>query len=254
MILPNCAIEANILENKPVSPGVYQLTVAAEDIARAVQPGQFIQVLIERSFLLLRRPFGAADTDPQKRTVTMFYRLVGNGTRELSRMKKGETINCLGPLGHGFDVDAQRPLLIGGGMGLAPLLLLARNFAGTATVLIGGKNRHEVFWSDLFRPLCADVLVTTDDGSAGLKGFPTDLLPSLLEAGNFDRLYVCGPQIMMEKISEIAALFSLPCQVSLERHMACGLGACLSCGIDTKSGQRKKVCKDGPVFWAEEVL
>ena len=139
-------------------------------------------------------------------------------------------------------------------MGLAPLLLLARNFAGTATVLIGGKNRQEVFWSDLFRPLCADVLVTTDDGSAGLKGFPTDLLPSLLEAGNFDRLYVCGPQIMMEKISEIAALFSLPCQVSLERHMACGLGACLSCGIDTKSGQRKKVCKDGPVFWAEEVL
>ncbi len=254
MILPSCAIDTEILENKSVSPGVYRLTVSADEIARTAQPGQFVQVLIERSFLLLRRPFGVADINRNKGTLTMFYRLVGKGTHELSRLKAGETVNCLGPLGHGFALDAQRPLLIGGGMGLAPLLLLARQFNGKATVLIGGKNQPEVFWSELFRPLCTGVLVTTDDGSAGIKGFPTEVLPTHLERNGYDRLYVCGPQIMMEKVSEIAARFSIPCQVSLERHMACGLGACLSCGIDTKGGQRKKVCKDGPVFWAEEVL
>ncbi len=254
MTLPSYAVEAEILESKHVIPGVYQLTVAAKEIARTAQPGQFVQVLIERSFLLLRRPFGVADTDPNKGTLTMFYRLIGKGTRELSKLKAGETVNCLGPLGHGFDLDARQPLLIGGGMGLAPLILLARRFNGKAVVLMGGKNRPEVFWSELFRPLCTEVLVTTNDGSAGVKGFPTDLLPSLLEQGNHDRLFVCGPQIMMEKVSEIASRFSVPCQVSLERHMACGLGACLSCSIDTKSGKRKKVCKDGPVFWVEEVL
>lgn len=254
MTLPSYAIDTEILENKPVSPGVYRLTVAAPEIARVAKPGQFIQVLVNRSFLLLRRPFGAADADREKGTLAIFYRLVGKGTRELSRIKAGETINCLGPLGRGFDLDAEKPLLVGGGMGLAPLLLLARHFDGQADVLMGGKNRQEVFWSELFRPHCSEVLVTTDDGAVGAKGFPTDLLPKLLEKRGYGRLYVCGPQIMMEKVSAIAARFSVPCQVSFERRMACGLGVCLSCSIDAKDGQRRKVCKDGPVFWAGEVL
>jgi len=254
MILHKYAIDAEILENQPVNPGIYRLTVDAKEIAGTAQPGQFIQVLIDRSFLLLRRPFGAADVDPEKGTLTMYYRTIGKGTQELSRMKTGESINCLGPLGNGFACDAQRPLLIGGGMGLAPLLFLARRFSGKSDVLMGGRNHQEVFWSDLFHFHCSNVFVMTDDGSAGKKGFPTQLLPQILEKGSYDRIYVCGPQIMMAKVSEIAASHDVPCQVSLERRMACGLGACLSCGITTRDGQRKKVCKDGPVFWAEEVL
>ena len=123
---------------------------------------------------------------------------------------------------------------------------------GSSSVLMGGRTKAELFWEELFRPHVRAVHATTDDGSYGTEGFVTTLLPELLQEGDYDAVAVCGPPIMMESVAQMAASFGLPCEVSLERRMACGLGACLSCAVDTRGG-RRKVCKDGPVFSAEEV-
>ncbi len=196
--------------------------------------------------LLLRRPFGIADV--KDKSITVFYRVLGEGTKALTSVKSGDLLNVLGPLGNGFKTDAKRPLLVGGGMGLAPLLYLARFYQGKADILMGGRNKQEIFWEEYFRPYANNIFITTDDGSVGTKGFTTNLLPQLLTDTKYDLVAVCGPGIMMQLISDIAAKYDVPCQVSLEKRMACGLGACLSCAVDTKDGQRKKVCKDGPVF------
>lgn len=254
MVLRKEALDAEIISNRAVASDIYRLEVVEPLLAQETVPGQFLQVRIDTPGLFLRRPLGIAEADAPKGTIVMYYRVIGKGTAALARMKAGEVVNCLGPLGNGFLLAASRPLLIGGGMGLAPLLFLAQRFLGKAAVLIGGRNKAEVFWTDFFAPLTRHVFITTDDGSAGKKGFTTSLLPMLLQEYRFDALYVCGPEIMMKKIATIAAEKAVPCQVSLERRMACGLGACLSCVIDAKDGGRKKVCQDGPVFWAQEVF
>ena len=139
-------------------------------------------------------------------------------------------------------------------MGLSPLLFYAKSMGKKADVLMGGKHASEMFWTKLVELYAREIYVTTDDGSMGTKGFAVSLLPELLETKNYDAVMACGPDIMMQKAAELSKAAGVPCQVSLEKRMACGLGACLSCSIDTAGGMRKKVCKDGPVFWAEEVF
>ena len=139
-------------------------------------------------------------------------------------------------------------------MGLSPLLYYAAATQGRGDVLIGGKNAGELFWTGLYENLVHQMFITTDDGSLGTKGFTTTLLPKILEEEtDYDGIVVCGPEIMMRGVAKIAAEHHIPCEVSLEKRMACGLGACLSCSIGTVHG-RRKVCKDGPVFRAEEVF
>lgn len=253
MILPKYLDdEAIVLENNSVGQGIYRMTLASPDVAKAACPGQFVNVGLDPRFHRLRRPFGVADIGDN--SFTMYYRVIGEGTLALTELSVGDTVSVLGPLGNGFDMKAERPLLVGGGMGLAPLLLLARQFHGAADILLGGRNKEELFWTEYFRPYINEMFVTTDDGSVGRKGFTTELLPELLEAHPYDCLYVCGPEIMMKKIAALAVQEGVPCQVSLEKRMACGLGACLSCACDTTGAKRVKVCKDGPVFWARDVF
>lgn len=248
------AIDTEIVENKMILPDVYGITVKAADISKNARAGQFIHVRIDAGMIFLRRPLGVADVDEKQGTLTMFYRLIGNGTHALSKLKAGDNVNCLGPLGNGFSLAKKKTLIIGGGMGLAPLILLSRRLPMKADLLIGGRNEDEVFWEKYFSPYVDNIFVTTDDGSKGRKGFTTDYLPEILDKNHYGTIYVCGPDIMMRKIYEIAKRKEIPCQVSLERRMACGMGACLSCAIDTNDGKRKKVCVDGPVFEAQEVL
>ncbi len=262
MVLPEnektrFAIDTEIVDNKKILPDVFRIRVHAPEIAMIARPGQFIHVRIDSALTILRRPLGVADVDAKEGTVTMFYRLIGKGTHALALMKKGDTVNCLGPLGNGFTLGDGKSLIIGGGMGLAPLLFLSKAFAERghkADLLLGGRNSDEIFWQKYFEPFVDDIHITTDDGSMGQKGFTTDALPDMLDKTHYDTIYVCGPDIMMRKIYEIAKNKSVSCQVSLERRMACGMGACLSCVVDTNDGKRKKVCTDGPVFWAQEVL
>ena len=255
MTLPEkFALDGEIMSQTELLAGVWRLEVEAPIIAREAQPGQFVQLQITRGAFTLRRPVGIAQVNLIKGTVTFIYRAVGKGTQALAELKPGEKINVLGPLGHGFSRQAKRPLLVGGGMGLSPLLFYAEQMQGQADVLMGGRDARELFWQDIYAPHVQQVFCTTDDGSCGTKGFTTTLLPELLQQGKYDLVIACGPEIMMQGIAKIAKEYDVPCQVSLEKRMGCGLGACLSCSLDTTSGQRKKVCKDGPVFWAKEVF
>ena len=240
---------AEILLNEAVAPKIFKIVVNAPDLAENSRPGQFLHVKIADE-LTLRRPFGIASTLNGK--ITVFYRVVGRGTDILSKKRVGDNLNILGALGNGFSTQNGKILLVGGGMGLAPLLFAAQKF--NSDVIIGGKNAHEViFWQNEFKNYAENIFVTTDDGSLGKKGFPTDFLPEIVAANNFSAIYTCGIEILMQNVAKIAANNHIYCEVSLEKRMACGLGACLSCSIDTALG-RKKVCKDGAIFDAKSVF
>ena len=247
--------ESKIKSNVEVAPSVFKLTVDAPELAMLAKAGQFVQVKLPSDKFTLRRPFGIASTNGG---VKIFYRVVGEGTKFLSTLEVGTPLNLLAPLGNGFNIDAaSKVLLVGGGMGLAPLLSVAEKIR-EAEVLIGGRNKDEVtFWIKEFSHLPAiDIIfVTTDDGSYryGRKGFTTDYLPEILSADKYSAVYTCGPDVMMYGVAFEAIANGLLCEMCFERRMACGLGACLSCSIDTVNG-RKKVCKDGPVFDAREFI
>jgi len=249
-------VTAQVMKHTVLAGDVWELVVAAPEIASITKPGQFVHIRLTNTIdPLLRRPFSIADCDPAKGTLTFIYRVVGRGTALMTKLQPGDTINCMGPLGNGFDVTAKRPLLVGGGMGLAPLLLLARAFCSRpATILMGGRNEQELFWPNLYATVCQNIHITSDDGSIGHHGFTVDLLPELLKQDKFDAIYACGPHVMLAGVAAIAAQYGVPCQVSLEDYMACGVGACLSCTCESTSGKRHKVCTDGPVFRAQEVV
>lgn len=240
---------AKILSNEEVAEKIFRLMLDAPELAKISRAGQFVQVKISDEFTL-RRPLGIASTTDGK--VKIFYRAVGRGTEKLSARRAGENLNILGALGNGFSTYDGKILLVGGGMGLAPLLCAAEQFF--ADVLIGGRTRDEVtFWQEEFRLHVGKIFITTDDGSYAKKGFVIDLLPEVLSAENYSGILTCGPEIMMRGVAKFAFEKNIPCEVSFEKRMACGLGACLSCSIDTADG-RKKVCKDGPIFDARKVF
>ena len=250
--MPKQASDAVILKNEPVSRDVYRLCFTAPGIASEAKPGMFVNIDINRKGVFLRRPFGIASVSDD--TLTIYYRVIGSGTKALTQCAKDDVINVLGPLGNGFPEGFNRPLLVGGGMGLAPLLFVQSFYGKKADILMGGRNSAELFWRELFAPIANEVFITTDDGSLGTKGFTINLLPQLLENKSYDAVFVCGPEIMMRGVADICAKANVACYVSLEKRMACGLGACLSCSCDKKDGSRAKICKDGPVFLAGEVF
>ncbi len=230
------------------------IDVYAPEIAAQAVPGQFVNVRVcKHTAPLLRRPFGVAGVNREQGTFTMIYRLLGEGTHMLAEACSGDELSIVGPLGRGFELEAEKPLLVGGGLGLAPLLFLAKGFGDKqADILMGGRTADELFWTRLYEEHCKQMFLTTDDGTVGTQGTVMALLPQLLAEGGYDRVYVCGPVPMMRAVATACLQAGVKCQVSLEKYMACGLGACLSCACEGV-GKRIKVCKDGPVFWAEEV-
>ncbi len=230
-----------------------QIDLIAPEIAAEAVPGQFVNVQVSsRTVPLLRRPLGVAAVNREDGTISLIYRIIGEATKILAEVCSGDQLSIIGPLGHGFDLKAQKPLLIGGGLGLAPLLYLAAALQKQQpAVLMGGRTADDLFWQDLYQDLCPRQFLTTDDGSLGTKGTIMALLPQLLKQ-EFDCAYVCGPVPMMKAAAQACDQAGLPCQVSLEKYMACGLGACLSCSCQG-IGKRLKVCTDGPVFWSREV-
>ena len=242
---------ARIVSNARAVDNLFKLVVELDDMLNA-RPGQFVQLKIPSNEFTLRRPLGIASLDGN--LLTMFYRTVGRGTQFLSTVEQNAQLDLIAPLGNGFNVlDGEKVLLVGGGVGLAPLLYSARSF-NNADILIGGKTRSEAeMWTVGFKGAVDEMFVTTDDGSLGVKGFVSDLLPTVLSKKHYDAVLVCGPPIMMKNVSALVAQHNIRCEVSMENRMACGLGACLSCSIDTVDG-RKKVCKDGPVFDARKII
>lgn len=249
-------VVGKILANEAINANVKRMVIEVPQIAEAAQPGQFVHVKKPDSVNFLRRPFSIADADRENGTITLIYRIVGKGTAEYAAMKVGEAFSILGPIGNGFALKDGRPLLIGGGVGIAPLIYLSRQIKDQKPILlIGGKNKDEVFWEKYLQEFADKIYITTDDGSVGFKGFTVQLLPQILAENNIEHIYTCGPNIMMEGVAKLAHEHDIDCQVSLEKRMACGIGVCLGCTFEGKlTGKRRKVCTEGPVFASKEVF
>ena len=232
-----------IEEMTPIAPGIFRLVLRGEH--RFTRPGQFAQVSVPGCFL--RRPISVCDYEPGR--FTMLFRVVGNGTAVLSGRKAGDTLDCITGLGNGFPTEGEKPLLVGGGIGCPPLYHLCKEFVRRGvrpTVILGFKRGVECILKEEFEALGARVLIATEDGSMGQKGFVTNCLPGL----EFDRLYTCGPTPMMKALHKTV---KNPGYYSLEERMGCGFGVCVGCTIHTRSGAAR-VCKDGPVFASDELL
>lgn len=244
-----------IRRHELVGPSVWRMEIELPRTSREAAPGQFINIKIPDSAKLLRRPISIAGTDPGRGITEIFYRVVGEGTEALSRMRAGDVIDSLGPLGHGFTLPDGHLVGVGGGVGIAPILFASRRAAaGAFTAVIGGRNKDEVFWKDYFPKTLRELIVTTDDGSYGIKGFSISVLPDLFAKGDVTEVLTCGPGIMMKKVAEAAEAAGIRCEASLERRMGCGTGGCLACVAEKTAGGHVKVCKDGPVFDTKEVL
>ncbi len=238
-----------------------RLTLQAPDIAAVARPGQFVMI---RTAIgkdpLLRRPFSIHQTTATGH-IQIYFRVVGRGTEILAHAKVGEELSVLGPLGHGFQLHGEAAAcLIGGGLGIAPMLFLAKELArrqkdpGTDLIILGGKNAGDVEpLVDDFSQFGMHLLTTTDDGSYGQHGRVLDALKNVeLAAGT--QVYACGPEAMMAAVSGHCAEIGLSCQVSVESFMACGMGACLGCNRPVQKGGYAHVCIDGPVFEAKELI
>ena len=226
------------------------LRLRSQDSLPVIKPGQFANVRVDGSpSTYLRRPISIHEVDYASNEITLLVQKVGEGTKRLAGMKCGEKVNLVFPLGTGFTMpsEGERVLLVGGGIGIAPLYYLAihMNVEGlNPTLLLGGKTKDDLLRLEDYQKL-GDVLVTTEDGSLGEKGFVT--AHSVWNHREFDKIYVCGPKPMMKAVARLADEKEVWCEVSLENLMACGLGACLCCVEDTVDGH-VCVCKEGPVF------
>lgn len=233
-----------IILNAPLTKDVYKMVLKG-DTQYITAPGQFINLKLEGKFL--RRPISVCDFDSE--TITIIYKVVGEGTEQMSKMQLGETIDCLTGLGNGYDISkSKKPLLIGGGVGVPPMYYLAKCLIKDGqkpTVILGFNTKDEIFYEEEFKALGIDVVITTVDGSYGVKGFVTDGMPE-----DYDYFYTCGPMPMFKAVN---AATKTSGQFSFEEKMGCGFGACMGCSCKTKYGN-KRICKDGPVLVKEEIV
>ncbi len=249
-------IDFCVSSNEALGNNAILLKLKAPGQMPEMRPGQFVEVKVENEpNTFLRRPISINYVDRSKNEMWLLVQKVGNGTRKLGELKAGDTLNCVVPLGNGFDTSAvkgKKVLLVGGGVGVAPMLMLGATLKAegtTPTFLLRARTKDMLLEQDLFEKN-GQLYVTTEDGTAGEKGFVTN--HSILEKENFDKIFVCGPTPMMKAVAKFAKSKNICCEVSLENKMACGLGACLCCVTETQEGH-KCVCTDGPVFNINEL-
>ena len=266
--------QGKILSNLEVAPSIFLLNLGLPQVAETAQPGQFVHLRIgPLSDPLLRRPFSIHRTKPEEAKVSILYQVVGRGTKLLSQRCSGEKLDCLGPLGRGFAIPkvAGQFILVAGGIGIAPLIFLAETLLRKmgngkwevekekrkkmeVVFLMGAASTEYILPESELLSWGAAVEVATDDGSKGHRGPVTDLLTRQMDRSvESCHIFACGPEGMLKEVAQIAGQQKIPCQICLEQRMACGVGACLGCVVKTRSGYRR-VCVDGPVFPAGEVI
>ena len=234
-----------IIENTPLVPQVYRMRLKG-DTSEITAAGQFVNIKLEGMFL--RRPISVCDV--QGDVLTIIYKVVGKGTEAMSRMTGGQ-LDILTGLGNGYDLSAagEKPVLLGGGVGVPPMYLLAKKLIAEdkiPTVILGFNKQEEIFYEEEFKTLGCQVYVTTVDGSYGIRGFVTDALKQV----DYTHFYTCGPEPMLKAIYKASTTSG---QMSFEERMGCGFGACMGCSCKTLTGY-KRICKDGPVMRKEEIL
>lgn len=240
-----------VTQNHHITDDYFVLYLKCPVILPPIFPGQFAEVLVSNSTTTyLRRPFSIYDTDIEKNELSILVKKIGNGTAALSKLTKGETLNLVYPLGNSFSLpQGEKALLIGGGVGIAPMLLLTKLLKQKGykpDILIGGRTSNDIIEPEKYEPY-GKVFITTDDGSSGEKGMVTQHSLFLEKIKEYSIIYACGPDPMMKAVAHTAALHNIKCEISLENTMACGIGACLCCVVDTVDGN-KTTCIDGPVF------
>lgn len=235
-----------IIKNEKIAKDIF-LLVLSGNTNDIVRPGQFVNIKLDGQYL--RRPISICDYNDK--TLTLIYKVVGSGTEKMSQYKQGKNLDILIALGNGFDISksGSSPLLIGGGVGVPPMFNLCRKLISEGckpTAVLGFNSREDVFFEEEFKALGVDVLVTTADGSYGIKGFVTDAIKNV----DYDYFFTCGPEPMFKAIEKVAVTSG---QYSFEERMGCGFGACMGCSCKTKYGN-KRICKDGPVLEREEIV
>ena len=247
-------LTAKVVSQEALTDDICSMWIQADEIAKAAKPGQFISVYTKDKSKVLPRPISLCEIDKEQGRLRIVYRVVGAGTKEFSAYQAGDDIEIMGPLGNGFPLKEKKAFLIGGGIGIPPMLELAKNLNCEKQMVLG--YRDVLFLNDEFEQY-GRVYAATEDGSAGTKGNVIDAIKANgLEA---DVIYACGPTPMLRALKAYAAEHGMECWLSLEEKMACGVGACLACVCKSKEVDghshvhNKRICKDGPVFKAEEV-
>ena len=244
-----------VVSQEALAADIYSMWMEAEEIAKEAKPGQFISVYSRDGARLLPRPISICEIDKENGRLRIVYRIAGAGTAEFSVYKAGDPVEIMGPLGNGFPLTGKKAFLIGGGIGIPPMLELGKQLDGEAQFVLGYRD-GQTFLKDEMEKYGA-VYVATEDGSVGTKGNVLDAIRANGLAA--DVIFACGPTPMLRAVKAYAAENGITCYISLEERMACGIGACLACVCQSKDVDEhshvhnKRICKDGPVFLAEEV-
>lgn len=245
-----------VLEQQNIAENIFSIWIESKDIAMASKPGQFIDVYIADTGKLLPRPISICEIDKENNKIRMVYRVTGlnTGTEIMSKLKTGDTLDVLGPLGNGFPLRDGKAILIGGGIGVPPMLQLAKELKGAKDIVVG--YRDDIFLREELQEE-GNLYIATEDGSVGTKGNVLDAIrQNLLSA---EVIYACGPTPMLKAVKSYAMEHNILCYISLEEKMACGIGACLACVCKTKeineysNMNSARICKDGPIFLSTEV-
>ena len=247
--------EVKIVQAEKITDDIFQMWLDCPEMAAKARPGQFVSLYCKEGSQMLPRPISICEIDREQGTLRLVYRVVGKGTKEFSQLKSGNQIRVMGPLGNGFTLEGKKAILIGGGIGIPPMLELAKSLDCEVQVVLGYRDQ-QLFLKDEFEAY-GTVYVSTEDGSVGTKGNVIDAITeNQLEA---DVIFSCGPTPMLKGVKAYAAQHQIKAQISLEEKMACGIGACLACVCQSKDKDshtnvnNKRICKDGPVFYAEEI-
>lgn len=250
-----------VIRQKEIGDGIFSMWIQTENIGKEAKPGQFVSLYSKDGSKLLPRPISLCEIDRENSRLRLVYRVTGakTGTEEFSRLKAGDTIPVIGPLGNGFSVEkaeGKRAFLMGGGIGVPPILELAKQMQCEKKQIVVGYRNAQTFLKEEFEAV-GELYISTEDGSVGTKGNVMDAIrEQRLEA---DIIYACGPTPMLRAIKQYAEENGIECYISLEERMACGIGACLACVCESKEKDahsnvnNKRICKDGPVFLSTEV-
>ena len=242
-----------IVGSKMLAESVYSIAISCPGIANTAVAGQFVNIKCggER---LLRRPVSICGVDEDE--LTFVFEVKGEGTYWLSGQAPGQNLDVLGPLGNGFSIPEGKMIVVGGGIGAPPMLFAAQTSKDAVTAVLGFRDMNRIILKNEFESICDKVYMTTDDGSRGIHGTVITPLAELLKRSEYDAVLACGPRVMLRAVAEMCKQCGVPCQVSLEERMGCGVGACVVCACATiKDGAERmsRVCKDGPVFDANEI-
>ena len=251
-------MKSTVIEQKMIADGICSMWLDAKEVAVQAKPGQFISVYSNDKSRVLPRPISICEIDREKGTLRIVYRVVGKGTEEFSKAEAGDSFEILGPLGNGFPIEeakGKKVLMIGGGIGVPPMLQTAKEIEGEAIIVSGYRNQDLFLKEEL--ESAGTLFIATEDGSVGTKGNVVDAIrENQIEA---DMMFACGPKPMLRALKNYALEKGIPCWISMEEKMACGVGACLACVCQSKDVDshshvhHKRICKDGPVFLSTEV-